>query len=319
MPKIVDVFIVTYNRANYLRESINSVLKQTYKEFDLIILDNCSNDNTREVVEEFSDDRIKYIRHDTNLGGLGNICYAYANSTKKYFVIFHDDDVMKENYLEKQIDVMEKDSRISILSCETDIINEKSQYIHKKAIKESATIKLYEGKQLFYDYLYNRKYINFPTIMYRTEHVRKMQVEILPEAGPSADILYCMDVERFGGTVGVQEVSLVNYRNHSAQDSQQSRVKMVEMLFNYMNNIDYYRHLLDNNIKGQTKYYKRILFNELCLFGADLIDVLELKNDMERYKKVLKITMAMKLFTSAGVWICKKMPKLVRWSYKKLK
>ena len=57
---VIDIFLVTYNRENYLRESIASILKQTYKEFNLIILDNCSTDHTTQVVNSFFDSRIKY-------------------------------------------------------------------------------------------------------------------------------------------------------------------------------------------------------------------------------------------------------------------
>ena len=56
---LLDVFIVTYNRAQYLKHSIQSVLAQTYSNFELTILDNCSTDNTQEVCGSFSDPRLK--------------------------------------------------------------------------------------------------------------------------------------------------------------------------------------------------------------------------------------------------------------------
>ena len=80
---LLDVYIITYNRAKYLRESIKSVLAQTYSNFELTILDNCSTDETADIVREFNDNRLKYIKHERNLGAWGNICYAFYGSQKK--------------------------------------------------------------------------------------------------------------------------------------------------------------------------------------------------------------------------------------------
>jgi glycosyltransferase involved in cell wall biosynthesis len=73
---LVSVIIPTYNRAEFLREAIQSVLAQTYTNFELLILDNCSPDHTPEVVAEFDDARIKYLRHQCNIGGIANWIYG---------------------------------------------------------------------------------------------------------------------------------------------------------------------------------------------------------------------------------------------------
>ena len=75
----ITAFIVTYNRVEYLKKAIDSVLNQTCRDFELIILDNCSTDGTEEYVKSLNDDRITYIRHEKNIGGGGNIAYAFAH------------------------------------------------------------------------------------------------------------------------------------------------------------------------------------------------------------------------------------------------
>jgi len=69
-PFLVSVIIPTYNRANLLPRAIKSVLNQTFKDFELIIVDDGSTDNTEEVIKEFQrkDERIKYIKYDKNKG-----------------------------------------------------------------------------------------------------------------------------------------------------------------------------------------------------------------------------------------------------------
>ena len=66
MPK-VTVCLPTYNRAHYLREAIESVLSQTFQDFELLICDNASTDETSEVVKSFRDARIRYVRHSRNI------------------------------------------------------------------------------------------------------------------------------------------------------------------------------------------------------------------------------------------------------------
>ncbi len=69
----VSVCIPTYNRANLLHYAVNSVLNQTYNDFELIITDDGSKDNTAEVVSQWNDSRIRYIRHPQNIGKSNNM------------------------------------------------------------------------------------------------------------------------------------------------------------------------------------------------------------------------------------------------------
>ncbi|MDX2479783.1 MAG: glycosyltransferase family 2 protein, partial [Desulfuromusa sp.] len=65
----VSIILPTYNRADYLRRSISSVLKQTFTDFELIIVDDASTDNSAEIIDAFDDQRLVYLRHEQNKGG----------------------------------------------------------------------------------------------------------------------------------------------------------------------------------------------------------------------------------------------------------
>lgn len=99
----VSVVIPTYNRAHLLHRSIQSVLNQTYNRFELLIVDDCSTDNTEEVVKAFDDSRIKYIRCETNGGAAAARNRGILEAKYDWIAFLDSDDVWREEKLEKQI------------------------------------------------------------------------------------------------------------------------------------------------------------------------------------------------------------------------
>src|SRR5688572_5841450 len=102
----VSVLIPTYNYAHYLDEAIKSVLNQTFSDFELIIVDDKSSDNTSEVVQKFlSDPRVSFYINDENLGLVHNFnrCLEYAKGD--YIKFLMADDIFNEQLLEKYVAV----------------------------------------------------------------------------------------------------------------------------------------------------------------------------------------------------------------------
>lgn len=112
---MVSVIIPTYNRADKIKPAVESVLNQTYSDFELIIVDDGSTDNTKSVIESIDDSRIKYV-HQKNAGA----CAARNNGircAKGEYIAFHDsDDIWHKDKLEKQMDVLQK-SGADIVCC----------------------------------------------------------------------------------------------------------------------------------------------------------------------------------------------------------
>ncbi len=103
----ISVIITTFNRKDYCREAIKSVLAQTYKDFELIVLDNSSKDETSEVVKNFDDQRIRYICHpQMNIAQARNLGWHNAKGT--YVAYLDDDDRWLPNKLIKQLALFEK-------------------------------------------------------------------------------------------------------------------------------------------------------------------------------------------------------------------
>ncbi|TCO07877.1 glycosyltransferase family A protein [Natronoflexus pectinivorans] len=119
-------------KASYLKECIATILNQTYTNFELIIVNDASPEKIKNIVEGFSDKRIRYYENDRNTGAENvvdnwNKCLSYAKGD--YFVLMGDDDVLHPNYLE-EFDIFIKEyPAIDVFHCRSIVIDEKSNPI----------------------------------------------------------------------------------------------------------------------------------------------------------------------------------------------
>lgn len=108
----VSVVMAVYNGETYLQQSIDTVLGQTYQNFEFIIVDDCSNDRTNEILHQMKDERIIIIRNETNLGLGGSLNRAVKQAKGKYILRMDADDLCFKNRFEVQIACMEKHPNI---------------------------------------------------------------------------------------------------------------------------------------------------------------------------------------------------------------
>jgi glycosyltransferase involved in cell wall biosynthesis len=122
MPK-VSVILTSYNHAEFLKQAIESVLEQTFKDFELIIWDDASADNSWEIINSYQDPRIKAYRNERNLWG-GNINRALAKASGKYIAIHHSDDIWMPEKLEKQVGYLDANPGTGAVFTLAEIIND---------------------------------------------------------------------------------------------------------------------------------------------------------------------------------------------------
>lgn len=114
----VSVIICTYNRAEYLPVAIKSVLAQTFNDYEIIIVDDASNDNTENLVKPYMVEKsnIKYYKNEQNLGISKSRNKAVNLATGEYIAMLDSDDYWTDkNKLQKQTDILEKDSSIGLV------------------------------------------------------------------------------------------------------------------------------------------------------------------------------------------------------------
>ncbi len=251
----LEIFILTYNRADYLCESIESVLASSYKDFTLTVVDNCSTDNTKEVVNSFDDPRIRYVKHEKNIGGINNINSAIRMAKADYIVLFHDDDKMLPSMIEEEYGFLEEHPEAGCVSCLSRSFFEDGRTEDMKASFEGES-KIYTGTELFDAYFADKHDTVCPSIMYRKSVLDAHDLIFDPKVGPCCDIKLLFDIERYGDGVGTINKCLMLTRRHEKQDSTMNYFPMHIELYDYLHNDPYYGPMLSEKKKwGLDKYH----------------------------------------------------------------
>jgi glycosyltransferase involved in cell wall biosynthesis len=155
----ISVILTVFNGERFLAEAIQSILDQTYRNFELIIIDDGSTDGSLDIIGGFSDDRIKLVVNETNKGQSYSRNKGNELARGEYIAIMDSDDIALLQRLEKQVSFLESNPNISLCSAQATLIDENSiPFGEKKTPESDWEIKL---KLLFYCPIIH------PTVMFR--------------------------------------------------------------------------------------------------------------------------------------------------------
>jgi glycosyltransferase involved in cell wall biosynthesis len=129
MNSLVSICIPAYNNEAYIKETIHSVLNQTYTNFELIVVDDCSTDNTWAIIKEFTDKRLRTFKNDKNLGMHGNWQKALSLASGVYIKLLCGDDLIYPECILLQVKSFEDptNSDVAMVSCKRQIITSKGE------------------------------------------------------------------------------------------------------------------------------------------------------------------------------------------------
>jgi glycosyltransferase involved in cell wall biosynthesis len=127
----VSIGMPVFNGENYLKEAIDSILTQTYSNFELVISDNASTDSTRQICLEYAaqDKRIRFFRNDRNIGAAKNGNRVFELSSGEYFRWAAHDDMIAPDYLLKCVALLDQDPSIVVCHSKVKIIGEGGQVL----------------------------------------------------------------------------------------------------------------------------------------------------------------------------------------------
>jgi glycosyltransferase involved in cell wall biosynthesis len=120
---LVTIGITTYNRADYLKQALQSATAQTYPNLEVIVSDNCSTDTTGAVIEGFADPRIRYVRQAVNIGPQNNYNFCLSQARGAYFLLLHDDDLIDPDFIDVCVDAVNGNTTVGIIRTGTRLID----------------------------------------------------------------------------------------------------------------------------------------------------------------------------------------------------
>jgi glycosyltransferase involved in cell wall biosynthesis len=222
MPK-VSVVIPTYNRADFICDAIDSVLSQTYKDYEIIVVDDGSTDNTREVLKKYGD-QIKYIYQENKRQGAARN-NGIKHSTGEYIALLDSDDMWLPHKLEKDVACIESDDRIGVVYSNAILL-----YYPSNRQKKT---KIYVARGDVLIQAIKRVYIDFATCGVSPTLIRK---ECFDKVGLFNESRYIMeDYEMLVRIASKYHFGFVNeastlYRLHQTNDSSNFDEKKISML-----------------------------------------------------------------------------------------
>lgn len=146
MNNLVSICIPVYNSENTIKATLESALAQSYSNIEIIVVDNCSTDNTWQIINSFSDLRIKKYKNDMNIGMAGNWnkCLLYATGVYVHFLC--GDDIITHDCIEKKVILADSADDISLVFSASEIINESDKVVlTRQQFKKDCVL---DGKKL---------------------------------------------------------------------------------------------------------------------------------------------------------------------------
>lgn len=225
MEELVSIIMPNYNGAKYLQETINSVLAQTYTNWELLFVDDCSTDNSLEIVRSYNDSRIKILQNDKNSGAAVSRNYALLEAKGKWIAFLDSDDLWLPEKLKKQIAFMETNG-YAFTFTDYDVIDENSATISH--FKPRLDICMYKD-------ILKHNHIGCLTVIYDSEKIGKV---LMPTNAIKREDLACwLSILKKGERAYCLHECLAQYKVHSNSVSS-NKLKMLKYQWNVYRKVE---------------------------------------------------------------------------------
>ncbi|MDX5396863.1 MAG: glycosyltransferase family 2 protein, partial [Hymenobacteraceae bacterium] len=178
MQPLVSVICLCYNHARFLEEALQSVLAQTYKNIEIIVVDDFSTDNSASIIDRFCEKhpKITFIRNEKNYGNCRSFNTAWRQSKGDFIIDFATDDVMQPERVMEQVQALQQAGpQYGVCYTDAVLIDEQSRQVgyHYKRIKKGELLSFAPSGDVFAEVL-RRYFINPPSMLMRREVFEKL-------------------------------------------------------------------------------------------------------------------------------------------------
>lgn len=279
LPK-VSIILPTYNGAKYIKKSIESIIDQTFHDWELIIVDDCSTDETPLIIRKYVeiDKRIKYIRNEKNQKLPNSLNIGFSNAIGKYLTWTSDDNYYLPQALKKMYDYLENNTDVCMVCADMQSVDESGKLANKEPV--------YDDKRIFVE-----NHIG-ACFLYRCK--------VLEEIGQyNQNLVYVEDYDywfrirmRYGSIHRIPEV-LYCYRRHNESLSIMKRKEVCNQLKNMREK--YIDYIIDK-LRNDDEALYRVFYETYCMDASNSViihriaellpEILPLINKKERNRNI---------------------------------
>ncbi len=265
----VSVLVPVYNSQDFLEDTINSVLGQTFKDFELILLNDASTDDSEKVIQKFSDSRIKYYKNEHNLGISGTRNRLVELAEGEYLAVMDNDDISLPQRFEKQVAFLDSHPDVAIVGTWLELFNKRPvkgvMANIKKFITNLGLVWCQPSEVTLKETLRGNSCMH-PTMMIRAAVIKENNIKYNQALTPSEDYDLVRQVLMAGYRIcNIQEV-LFKYNLHGNNFSVKKKKLMKEA-----------DKIIKSNIEDALGYHPRFRYPYIFIIIRKL-----------RYKPLLK-------------------------------
>ncbi len=200
----ISVVMPIYNGEAYLKEAIYSILNQSFTDFELLIINDASKDNSESIIFSYNDSRIKYLKNLINIGLIGSLNIGLDNAQGKYIARMDQDDISDIDRFQLQFDFMENNPDYILLGSQASIINSKLR------LENPTTDRAIRARLII-----NTAFVH-PTVMIRKAMLDKINLRYSEEYKHAEDYGFWVDLSAHGKMANLPQTCLC-YRRHNEQ------------------------------------------------------------------------------------------------------
>lgn len=227
---LVSIVLTYFNRKNFIMDQLNSILGQIYKNWELILMDDCSTDGSEGTLHDFikknSDRRITYIKNEKNLGLAKNFEKGLRYTSGEFIAVCDADDVWLKDKLERQVDFLKKNNNYGMVYSDLIVADENLKIIKKSFIKNLISFFSLQKADSFEE-LIDANHITAPTILFRAE----LKGKIVPFSKYGLQDHWIAILSSMCTKIGYLGQPTIFYRQHSGNMVGASKLSIYSLIF----------------------------------------------------------------------------------------
>jgi len=220
---LVSICIPTYNAEKTVMSTLQSILSQTYRNLEILVVDNASSDNTMSLLRQVNDPRLVIHRNERDLGAEANFSRCIELASGEYVAIFHADDLYLSDMVEKQVRAFQNNPAAGAVFTMASLINDRDEIIGESILPAKLRGKrVHHFPEILFSILEKGNFLMCPSCMVRGKLYKELAPFDGERFGTSADLdMWLRILEK--GPIAVLDEKLMSYRISTAHGSYQFR------------------------------------------------------------------------------------------------